>query len=727
MASDKNIIEKNDKVFSDIEFENSLLKDVVMSDAILYSKVNVTKDLICERNIINPNSQVQVPQPEDFGLTPPYSFKELCQKISNSFIPNDSEDDVSFLNDPLNKIREAYEKGKKTIYKNYWIGKDNKKITLINQLLVLRKHKDGDLYAFSVLRNFYKVQQELKRSYEKEIENFAFYDAITEGANYNKFKTTLKKLGIPGVIVAIDIHSFKIVNSICGISKGDLVSKTIWEKITSTLDAEKNEFAAHVSSDHYIVFYPTYDTELIIEKIEELTKLIRDCSQTLKVPTLEPYFGISEWHPDKKVELSNNEAVIAKHTAKNLTSENYSFFDRRDNLRLIREKRIIDSFDSALEKEEFKVWFQPKYNPITKKMVGAEALVRWQQEDGSIISPISFIPIFEQNGIIRKLDEYIFRKVCQYQKEWEKQGKKTVPVSVNLSRASLYFKDIVSQYKQILDDVGLKPNLVPIEITETAAVNNESIKDIADNFYKAGFPLHMDDFGSGYSSLSSLNVLHFETLKLDKSLVDYIGNFGGDRVIEHTICLAKELGISVTAEGVENEDQDRFLKHVGCDNIQGYFYSKPIPCEEFELKLDNYCLINNNLSTDKIAEHIVEYRQSLIKPTLYTFIVNLSQNYITQDSGVCDWLSEVKNFSSYDEVVKNLADNYILDQDREAYLNFFDRNKILESYCGSEETRILHYHRYLQKNPSKMRSLINIFTVPESKDLLMYVSVTQLN
>ena len=237
----------------------------------------------------------------------------------------------------------------------------------------------------------------------------------------------------------------------------------------------------------------------------------------------------------------------------------------------------------------------------------------------------------------------------------------------------------------------------------------------------------MDDFGSGYSSLSSLNVLHFETLKLDKSLVDYIGNFGGDRVIEHTICLAKELGISVTAEGVENEDQDRFLKHVGCDNIQGYFYSKPIPCEEFELKLDNYCLINNNLSTDKIAEHIVEYRQSLIKPTLYTFIVNLSQNYITQDSGVCDWLSEVKNFSSYDEVVKNLADNYILDQDRESYLNFFDRNKILESYCGSEETRILHYHRYLQKNPSKMRSLINIFTIPESKDLLMYVSVTQLN
>jgi len=725
MKREKSI--EKDKNLDDLAFVNSLYEKAVLFNSVLFFKVNVSQDIITEKNVLNPDSEIVLPQPEDFGLEPPYKFSEICKNIKTYFIPDDTEEDISFFEDPISKLKKAYDSGKKSFTVKYWIGNDKQKSNLINQLIVLDKKDDGNLWALIVLKNFFKIEKQIQKTYQQEIETYAFFDNITQGANYNKFKTTLEELGIPGIIVAIDIHSFKIVNSICGISKGDLVIKTIWEKITSTLDAEKNEFAAHVAADHYIVFYPTYDTELIIEKIEELTKLIRDCSQILKVPTLEPYFGISEWHPDKKVELSNNEAVVAKHTAKNLTSENYSFFDRRDNLRLIREKRIIDSFDSALEKEEFKVWFQPKYNPITKKMVGAEALVRWQQEDGSIISPISFIPIFEQNGIIRKLDEYIFRKVCQYQKEWERQGKKTVPVSVNLSRASLYFKDIVSQYKQILDDVGLEPNLVPIEITETAAVNNETIKDIADNFYHAGFPLHMDDFGSGYSSLSSLNVLHFETLKLDKSLVDYIGNFGGERVIEHTICLAKELGISVTAEGVENEDQDRFLKHVGCDNIQGYFYSKPIPCEEFELKLDNYCLINNNLSTDKIAEHIVEYRQSLIKPTLYTFIVNLSQNYITQDSGVCDWLSESKNFSSYDEVVKNLADNYILDQDRESYLNFFDRNKILESYCGSEETRILHYHRYLQKNPSKMRSLINIFTVPESKDLLMYVSVTQLN
>ncbi|MCR5698325.1 MAG: EAL domain-containing protein [Treponemataceae bacterium] len=723
MASSNKELEKD---LTDIEFENSLFKEAILFNAILFFKVNISKDIITEDNILNPNSEIKVPQPEDFGLKPPYSFKELCQKIRSSFIPEDTDDDVTFLDDPLNRIKSAYDRGVKNFCVNYWIGKDNKKTTFINQLVIIQKHDDGDLYAFIVLRNFYKVQQDLKRSYEKQIENYAFYDPITEGPNYNKFKTTLQGLGIPGVIVAIDIHSFKIVNSICGISKGDNVIKTVWDKILSTLDSEKYEFAAHVNSDHYIVFYPTYDTEFIIERIGELTQLIRDCSQILKVPTLEPYFGISEWHPGKKVELSNNEAVVAKHTAKNLTSENYSFFDRRDNLRLIREKKIVDAFDSAIENEEFKVWFQPKYNPITKKMVGAEALVRWQQEDGSIISPISFIPIFEQNGIIRKLDEYIFKKVCQYQKNWEMQGKKTVPISVNLSRASLYFKDIVSQYKQILDEIGLDPALVPIEITETAAVNNESIKDIADSFYKAGFPLHMDDFGSGYSSLSTLNVLHFETLKLDKSLVDYIGNFGGDRVIEHTICLAKELGISVTAEGVENEDQDRFLKHIGCDNIQGYFYSKPIPFEEFELKLDNFCILNNNLSTDKIAEHIVEYRQSMIKPTLYTFIVNLTQNYVTQDSGVCDWLSESKNFSSYDEMIKNLAENYVLENDRAAYLNFFDRKKLLDTYCGCEETRILHYHRFLKKTPSNMRSLINIFSIPESNDLWMYVSVTQL-
>ena len=141
---------------------------------------------------------------------------------------------------------------------------------------------------------------------------------------------------------------------------------------------------------------------------------------------------------------------------------------------------------------------------------------------------------------------------------------------------------VVSRYQQIADEIGVKTHLVPIEITESAAIDNDNIKGLADKFHDNGFPLLVDDFGSGYSSLATLNMKCFDTLKIDKSLIDYIGDFSGERLLEHTILLAKELGLCVTAEGVEREEQVDFLKQMKCDSIQGYYYSRPLPKEEFE-------------------------------------------------------------------------------------------------------------------------------------------------
>ena len=187
--------------------------------------------------------------------------------------------------------------------------------------------------------------------------------------------------------------------------------------------------------------------------------------------------------------------------------------------------------------------------------------------------------------MIRYLDEYVFRMVCTQQKEWLEQGRTVIPISVNLSRASLYFQNVVERYQRIADEVGIEPAYVPIEITETAALDDKSIRQLADHFYEAGFPLHIDDFGAGYSSFATLNIMHFDTLKLDKSLIDYIGNYGGDRLLEHTIALAKELGMHVTAEGVENANQVAFLQKLNCDSIQGFYYSKPLPLREFAEKI----------------------------------------------------------------------------------------------------------------------------------------------
>ena len=706
--------------------KDNLYENAILFDSILFFEANLTKDLIEEEVHFNPEKANLLVSPSELGFSLPFKFSDLCSAIAKYFSKRKLLEIEDLFSNARERLVKRFENGEKEFSIEYWVEDNNNEKIYVNEKFIFQKNDDGDLCVLVIIRDYSKIQKVFEENHRLEMEQCAYYDPVTKGYNYFKFKQLLNQLTISGFIVVIDIHSFKIINSVCGIPKGDAVIKKIWEVVCSTLDFDSNELASHINADHFIIFYPTYDSEEIIEKIKELTVLITEVSGQMHVPNIKPYFGVSEWHPGKKVELSNSEAVAAKHVAKNQSEENYAFFDRKDNIKLIKEKKITDAFSDALKNGEFKVWFQPKYNPLSKRMVGAEALIRWQKEDGSMMSPISFIPIFEQNGMIRELDEYVFTTVCKLQKKWQKEGKKIVPVSVNISRASLYSKDVVLNYKRISEEVGIKSKYVPIEITETAAVDDEKIKDIANNFYLNGFPLHMDDFGSGYSTLSSLNILPFETLKLDKSLIDYIGNFGGDRLIEHTICLAKELGMQVTAEGVENENQEKFLKHTGVDSIQGYFYSKPIPQQEFETKLDNFCELPQHKTMDLVAEHIIEYRKSFIKSSLYTFLANLTQNYVNQDSGSCDWIGNSEKFGSYDEIVRNVAENYVVDEDKDAYKQFLCRENILKNFCGKEETRIFHYKRFLNKNPTKMRLMINVFTVKDSEEIWAYVTVTQL-
>lgn len=256
-----------------------------------------------------------------------------------------------------------------------------------------------------------------------------------------------------------------------------------------------------------------------------------------------------------------------------------------DNDIAIEEKLLEDSFESAILNNEFEVWYQPKYNPVSRQLTGAEALIRWRRPDGSLVSPGRFIPIFERNGMIRVLDKYVFERVCRDQKAWMDTFGATVPISINLSRATLYYDATIDTYKKIADITGVPAEMLPLEITESAAVMNQDIVSIADNFFKAGFPLCIDDFGTGYSSLSTLNLMKFDTIKLDKSLIDFVGEYKGNSLIKHTIALAKDLGLNVVAEGVESEYQVNFLKNVNCDNIQGFYFDRPLEKQVFEEKL----------------------------------------------------------------------------------------------------------------------------------------------
>lgn len=424
---------------------------------------------------------------------------------------------------------------------------------------------------------------DISREKIRELERYAYIDPVTGGDNYVRFKKKLEEKTEKGYIVSMDIHSFKVVNSVCGTTKGDEILREIWRCIVNNIG--ERDLAAHINADHYIIFYEEMDKEAVSERLEMLTIQLGRRSVELNVPQQLPYFGISAWEPENKIEQIYNEANIARHEIKERKDINHAFFSQADASRILQEKQMEDAFESSIRNQRFEVWYQPKYNPDSEQLVGAEALVRWRNRDGTLVSPAVFIPLFERNGMIRYLDEYVFREVCSQQKKWLEEGRKVIPVSVNLSRASLYFQNVVERYQKIAQEIGVDPVYVPIEITETAALDDKSIRQLANRFYEAGFPLHIDDFGAGYSSFATLNIMYFDTLKLDKSLIDYIGNYGGDRLLEHTIALAKELGMHVTAEGVENESQVSFLQKLNCDSIQGYYYSKPLPLEEFSKKI----------------------------------------------------------------------------------------------------------------------------------------------
>ena len=243
--------------------------------------------------------------------------------------------------------------------------------------------------------------------------------------------------------------------------------------------------------------------------------------------------------------------------------------------------------ETAIKEDEFVVYFQPKFDIETEKVKGAEALIRWNYKKREFLPPSKFIPFFERDGSIGEIDDVVLRKVCKALARWKESGKPLYPVSVNLSRERLYEKDLIEHLVQIVDESGIPHHLIDFELTESATYDNtDYMLGILGQLREKGFRISMDDFGTGYSSLSLLTRMPIDTLKIDKSFVDPIST-SDDRdeditVLRYIILLAKELGFVTLAEGAESKAQVDKLRTLGCEVIQGYYYSKPVPETEYE-------------------------------------------------------------------------------------------------------------------------------------------------
>lgn len=419
-------------------------------------------------------------------------------------------------------------------------------------------------------------------SQRRLVQRLAYRDSVTGGANYAYFKRQLlaKSRNRRGYIVSMDIQHFSNITITAGSAAAyDMIKKT-WELIKQSI--KDNEYAARVRDDYFVMLLNMSDDTDVSRRLEQLSDEVHDLAIAYDAPGVRACFGIYPMENITALDDSYNKAKIGCAFAKERHDKCYAFYSELDHEELLKNQQLEERFNFAIANHNFEVWYQPKYSASTKEIVGSEALVRWRETDGKLIPPGRFIPLFERDGCISRLDEYVFREVCRKQKYWLDNGFKVCPVSVNISRATIYGANVVDKYLGILDSFELPHEYIQLEVLESAISGKADIAKILERFRLSGVHILMDDFGTGYSSLATLNMHCFDTLKLDKSLIDCIGGKDGETLLHYVIKMGRHLGLHITAEGVEYESQLSYLQEQNCDDIQGYLFSKPLHVMDYE-------------------------------------------------------------------------------------------------------------------------------------------------
>lgn len=281
-------------------------------------------------------------------------------------------------------------------------------------------------------------------------------------------------------------------------------------------------------------------------------------------------------------------ATIARRAVKGSALNNIGFYDGGMKEELHHRQFIEEEMHKALLNNEFVMYLQPKYCISTDTIIGAEALVRWIHPTRGMISPNEFIPLFEQNGFILKLDRIIWESACQKIRHWIDEGYDPVPISVNVSRQYLTTFDVAGAVSELVKKYDIPVKMLELEITES--VDAPGVEEVIRKIKEAGFTILMDDFGSGYSSLNMLKTTQFDVLKIDRSfLSEFMESDRGRKIIHHTISMSRDIGLDIIAEGVETLDQAQFLSSCGCNAAQGFYYSRPIPADDFDKKYQAEC------------------------------------------------------------------------------------------------------------------------------------------
>jgi len=393
-----------------------------------------------------------------------------------------------------------------------------------------------------------------------------------------------ENIGIMDAVV-LNIEHFHMINEMFGREVGDSVLKNAADMINEILGGGPN-IGCRTDADSFYLYISHRDNyDGVFNALQE------QLAKVANVPKIRFRIGICQ-NVDRTLsaECRFDHAKIACDKIRGDYTRQISYFNDESNEKELYRERLINDMDDALKNKDFIVFYQPKFNIQceTPRLRSAEALIRWKHPELGMISPGEFIPLFEGNGLIQKLDYYVFTETAAQMRKWKEEYGFTLPVSVNVSRIDIYDPELENKLLKIVSENGLETADLMLEITESAYADNaKGLIDTMSSLRDKGFKIEMDDFGSGYSSLNMLNTIPIDILKMDMKFIrDMLKDEKSLKLVELVLDIARFFGFPVVAEGVEDEEQYRTLKEMGCDVIQGYYFSKPLPAADLKAFLE---------------------------------------------------------------------------------------------------------------------------------------------
>jgi len=475
---------------------------------------------------------------------------------------------------------------------------------------------EGDVFAFVTTC---EDIADRKRN-EEQIRKLAFYDGLTGLPNRALFNDRLGQELAKArrhkellAVMFIDLDRFKVVNDTMGHDTGDLLIRAVSKRLKKII--REVDTACRLGGDEFVILFTDIKFADDISVIAR--KILLQLSEAFVLAGTEVFItaslGVSIFpdHGDGVEALLKN-ADAAMYYAKEQGRNNYQFYTSTIDTNATERARMQGSLRRAVNQKEFIIYYQPQLDLKTGKIVGAEALARWRHPEYGLVSPAEFIPLAEESGLIDQIGKFLIFTACAQNRAWQEAGIPPIHIAINISTYQFVREDFVDSLKKILDEVGLDPKFLELEFTESIIMkDSELIASTMQQLKALGIQCSIDDFGTGYSSLSYLKYLPIDKIKIDRSFISSLTkNLNDDAISRAVISMAHELNLKVTAEGVENLEQLEFLCSHGCDEAQGFLFSRPLPAEDF------VGLITNEVfklqGTNSLSSTVLSFQDSIM-------------------------------------------------------------------------------------------------------------------